>query len=89
MLPSDAPKRSFAALGLGRREAAYVIYWTLTMPTTRFEPSSIKNKFKREEVFRKTKKASGRQKLQRRLARAKAEANDPTAKRVSVPHKYE
>ncbi|KAJ6539737.1 anticodon-binding protein [Mycena capillaripes] len=51
------------------------------MSSTRFEPSSIKNKLKREEVSRKTKKAKGQQKLQRRLAQAKAEANDPAAKK--------
>ncbi|KAJ7733768.1 anticodon-binding protein [Mycena maculata] len=48
---------------------------------SRFEPSSIKNKIKREEVSRKTKKAKGQQKLQKRLAQAKAEASDPTAKK--------
>ncbi|KAJ7902364.1 anticodon-binding protein [Mycena leptocephala] len=51
------------------------------MSSTRFEPSSIKNKIKREEVSRKTKKAKGQQKLQKRLALAKAEANDPAAKK--------
>ncbi|KAJ7173808.1 anticodon-binding protein [Mycena filopes] len=49
--------------------------------SSRFEPSSIKNKIKREEVSRKTKKAKGQQKLQKRLAQAKAEANDPAAKK--------
>jgi hypothetical protein len=52
------------------------------MSSSRFEPSSIKNKIKREEVARKTKKAKGQQKLQKRLAQAKAEANDPAAKKV-------
>ncbi|KAJ6616248.1 anticodon-binding protein [Mycena sp. CBHHK59/15] len=51
------------------------------MSSTRFEPSSIKNKLKREEISRKTKKAKGQQKLQKRLAQAKAEANDPAAKK--------
>ncbi|KAJ7368715.1 anticodon-binding protein [Mycena albidolilacea] len=51
------------------------------MSSSRFEPSSIKNKIKREEVARKTKKAKGQQKLQKRLAQAKAEANDPAAKK--------
>ncbi|CDO77671.1 hypothetical protein BN946_scf184969.g22 [Trametes cinnabarina] len=51
------------------------------MPTTRFEPSTIKNKVKREEVARKQKKAKRQEKLQRRLAQAKAEANDPLAKK--------
>ena len=53
------------------------------MPTSRFEPSLIKNKIKREEVVRKSKKAKGQLKLQRRLALAKQEANDPAAKKVS------
>jgi len=51
------------------------------MPVTRFQPSSIKNKLKREEVSRKAKKAKSQQKLQKRLARAKLEANDPIAKK--------
>ncbi|KAJ7627580.1 anticodon-binding protein [Mycena polygramma] len=51
------------------------------MSSTRFEPSSIRNKIKREEVSRKTKKAKGQQKLQKRLAQAKTEANDPAAKK--------
>ena len=52
------------------------------MPTSRFEPSSIKNKVKREEIARKQKKAKRHDKLQRRLAQAKVEANDPLAKKV-------
>ncbi|KAL1941101.1 hypothetical protein VTO73DRAFT_7313 [Trametes versicolor] len=51
------------------------------MPTARFEPSTIKNKIKREEIANKQKKAKGQEKLQRRLAQAKAEANDPLAKK--------
>ncbi|KAJ7228258.1 anticodon-binding protein [Mycena pura] len=51
------------------------------MPPQRFEPSSIKNKAKREEVARKAKKAKGQLKLQNRLAQAKAEASDPAAKK--------
>ncbi|KDR80620.1 hypothetical protein GALMADRAFT_207637 [Galerina marginata CBS 339.88] len=51
------------------------------MPTSRFEPSSIKNKIKREEVANKAKKAKNQQKLQKRLAQAKLEANDPAAKK--------
>lgn len=53
------------------------------MPTSRFEPSSIKNKIKREEISQKKKKAKRQEKLQTRLARAKVEANDPSAKKVS------
>ncbi|RPD64360.1 Brix-domain-containing protein [Lentinus tigrinus ALCF2SS1-6] len=51
------------------------------MPPSRFEPSSIKNKVKREEIARKQKKAKRQDKLQRRLAQAKVEANDPLAKK--------
>ena len=53
------------------------------MPTSRFEASLIKNKIKREEVVRKSKKAKSQLKLQRRLALAKQEANDPAAKKVT------
>jgi hypothetical protein len=49
---------------------------------TRFEPSSIKNKIKREEVVRKAKKAKNQRKLQKRLAQAKSEATNPAAKKV-------
>lgn len=52
------------------------------MPPTRFEPSSIKNKIKREDVARKSKKAKNQLKLQKRLAQAKLEAEDPAAKKV-------
>ncbi|KAF7290884.1 Brix domain-containing protein [Mycena chlorophos] len=50
------------------------------MPT-RFEPSTIKNKIKREEIAKKAKKAKSQDKLQKRLARAKVEADDPAAKK--------
>jgi uncharacterized protein YaiI (UPF0178 family) len=50
---------------------------------TRFEPSSIKNKIKREEVAKKAKKAKSQQKLQKRLAQAKLEATNPALKKVS------
>lgn len=56
----------------------------LDMPTTRFEPSSIKNKFKREEIARKLKRSKRQAKLERRLAQAKAEADNPAAKKVSA-----
>ena len=52
------------------------------MPTSRFEPSVIKNKIKREEVVQKAKKAKTQAKLQKRLAQAKLEANDPAVKKV-------
>lgn len=51
------------------------------MPTSRFEPSSIKNKHKREELTRKLKKEKRQKKLDRRLAQAKAEADNPAAKK--------
>ncbi|KAJ4473639.1 anticodon-binding protein [Lentinula aciculospora] len=51
------------------------------MPSSRFEPSVIKNKIKREEIANKNKKAKNQDKLQRRLARAKLEADDPAAKK--------
>ncbi|KAH9975850.1 anticodon-binding protein [Lactifluus volemus] len=52
------------------------------MPSShRFEPSAIKNKRKREQVFHKAKKDKGQAKLQRRLAIAKREADDPKAKK--------
>ena len=54
------------------------------MPATRFEPSSIKNKVKREEIARKQKKEKRQGKLQRRLAQAKAEADDPLLKKVCL-----
>jgi ribosome production factor 1 len=50
--------------------------------TSRFQPSTIKNKIKRESVAAKNKKAKNQQKLQKRLAQAKVEANDPAAKKV-------
>ncbi|PFH51869.1 hypothetical protein AMATHDRAFT_74734 [Amanita thiersii Skay4041] len=51
------------------------------MATTRFEPSQIKNKIKREEITRKRKKAKSQDKLKKRLAQAKTEANDPATKK--------
>jgi len=43
---------------------------------------AIKNKRKREQVFLKAKKEKRQAKLQRRLATAKREADDPIAKQV-------
>ena len=54
------------------------------MPTSRFEPSSIKNKIKREEITRKLRKSKGQTKLQKRLALAKEEATNPAAKKVCL-----
>jgi len=56
-----------------------------SMPSTRFEASSIKNKVKRQEIARKLKREKGKKKLQSRLAIAKAEIADPTAKKVRLP----
>ena len=58
------------------------------MPTKRFEPSSIKNKIKREEIARKQKKSRRQEKLQKRLDRAKVEATNPAAKKVREPYYY-
>jgi ribosome production factor 1 len=55
------------------------------MPSShRFESKAIKNKRKREEVFHKAKKEKGQARLQRRLANAKREADDPKAKQVYI-----
>lgn len=54
------------------------------MTGTRLQPSTIKNKVKREELAGKARKESRRVKLQKRLARAKDEAKDPLAKKASV-----
>jgi ribosome production factor 1 len=52
------------------------------MPPTRFNPSSIKNRIKREDVHRAQKKIKAQEKLKRRLALAEAERKDPEAKKV-------
>jgi ribosome production factor 1 len=54
------------------------------MPTTSL--ASIKNKIKRKEISRKTKKSKCQHKLQKRLTRAKVEASDPAVKKVSCVH---
>lgn len=56
-----------------------------SMPSTRFESSSIKNKVKRQEIARKLKREKGQRKLQSRLTIAKAELADPVAKKVRLP----
>ena len=58
------------------------------MPTSRFELSAIKNKVKREEVVRRKKKAKTQAKLQKRVALAKLETNDPAAKKVRIGSIY-
>ncbi|CAE7074936.1 unnamed protein product [Rhizoctonia solani] len=54
------------------------------MPPTRFEPSRIKNKIKREDVHRSSRKSKAQEKLKRRLTLKEAERKDPslTKKRV-------
>jgi hypothetical protein len=54
------------------------------MPPTRFEPSSIKNRIKREDVHRSAKKSKSQAKLKRRLALKEAERKDPSLKQVSM-----
>ncbi|KAH9935897.1 Brix-domain-containing protein [Epithele typhae] len=51
------------------------------MPASRFEPSLIKNKIKREEIANKRKKEKRQDKLKRRLAQAKLEVDDPLLKK--------
>jgi hypothetical protein len=70
----------------GRRSSSTRFYCftpPTNMPTNRFEPSTIKNKVKREEIARKQKREKRQSKLQRRLALAKAESDNPAAKKVS------
>lgn len=54
----------------------WVVHKVVNMPANRFEPSTIKNKIKREEIARKQKREKRQSKLQRRLANAKAESED-------------
>ncbi|KAG8715964.1 hypothetical protein FRC11_012109 [Ceratobasidium sp. 423] len=54
------------------------------MPPTRFEPSNIKNKVKREDVHRSSKKSKAQEKLKRRLALKEAERKDPSLKKKRV-----
>ena len=61
-----------------------IVFIPPSMPSTRFEPSSIKNKTKRQEIVRKLKRERGQRKLQSRLAIAKAEIADPAAKKVRL-----
>ncbi|KAF4569951.1 hypothetical protein EYR36_009757 [Pleurotus pulmonarius] len=51
------------------------------MAPTRFEPSSIRNKIKREEIARKSKRTKNQEKLKRRLEQTKHESLDPQAKK--------
>ncbi|KAF8677426.1 Brix protein [Rhizoctonia solani] len=54
------------------------------MPPTRFEPSEIKNKIKREDVHRSSKKSQAQEKLKRRLALKEAERKDPSLKKKRI-----
>ncbi|CUA70685.1 Ribosome production factor 1 [Rhizoctonia solani] len=54
------------------------------MPSTRFEPSRIKNKIKREDVHRSSKKSKAQEKLKRRLALKEAERKDPSLKKKRI-----
>jgi hypothetical protein len=56
------------------------------MPPTRFEPSRIKNKIKREDVHRYSKKSKAQEKLKQRLALKEAERKDPSLKKVCIGH---
>jgi hypothetical protein len=56
----------------------------MVKPSLSVPPSSIRNKVKREAIYRKNKRANGREKLEKRLARAKVESSDPEAKRVHL-----
>ena len=60
----------------------YVFLLSIMPRRSRFEPSTIKNKIKREFIANKNKKVKNQQKLQKRLAQAKLEATDPLAKKV-------
>ncbi|KAJ7223767.1 hypothetical protein C8J57DRAFT_1391249 [Mycena rebaudengoi] len=55
------------------------------MSSSRFEPSSIKNKLKREEVSRQNKESKGPAQASEAIGtRQKQRANDPAAKKVGV-----
>ncbi|QRV88710.1 Brix domain protein [Ceratobasidium sp. AG-Ba] len=54
------------------------------MPPTRFAPSLIKNKEKREEIHQSRKKSKGQEKLRRRLALAEAERKNPSLKQKRI-----
>ena len=56
--------------------------------SSKFEPSQIKNKMKREDEARKKKRAKSKQKLEKRLEQAKTESKDPLAKKVRQQYAY-
>lgn len=66
------------------RQASHSYLFCIDNMAPRMQPSLIKNKVKRQEVAAKQKKAKNQQKLQKRLAQAKEEANDPAAKKVGT-----
>jgi len=56
-----------------------------SIPSTRFELSSIKNEAKRQEVAGKFEREKGQRKPQPRLTTAGAELADPAANKVRLP----
>ncbi|KAB5594488.1 Ribosome production factor 1 [Ceratobasidium theobromae] len=54
------------------------------MPPTRFEPSRIKNRIKRQDVHREAKRSKGQAKLKQRLALKEAERKDPSLKQKRI-----
>ncbi|EJU03799.1 Brix-domain-containing protein [Dacryopinax primogenitus] len=56
------------------------------MPPTRFSISDIRNKHKRQDVYRRRLKEGRQEKLRRRLERAKAEKEDPELRKARLHH---
>ncbi|EUC59113.1 ribosome production factor 1 [Rhizoctonia solani AG-3 Rhs1AP] len=54
------------------------------MSPTRFEPSKIKNKIKREDVHRSSRKSKAQEKLKRKLALKEVERKDPSLKKKRI-----
>jgi len=57
----------------------------ISIPSTRFELSFIKNKAKRQEAAGKFEREKGQRKPQSRLTTAGAELADPAANKVRLP----
>jgi len=66
-------------------ESQSIAFSPPSMSSTRFEPSSVNNKAKRQEIATKLKQGEGQRKLQTRLSMAKAVLADPAAKNVRLP----
>ena len=81
-LPPDLSSDQYFGRSHSDRSVSHPSLASPVMPASRFDPSSIKNKIKREEIARKQKKEKRQGKLQKRLAQAKAEADDPLVKKV-------